>query len=243
MTLSLDHLTVRRNGCPVVDDVSLSISAGECVGLLGPNGAGKTTLLRAAMGLMPFEGQSSLAALPERERARQCAWLPQARDIAWPMSVEDLVALGRLPHDTPGTNEVDDAIEKMGLSMMRDRPATELSGGEQARVLIARTLAQNTPFLLADEPIAGLDPAAQIATMRLFADLATEGRGVLVSLHDLGLAARHTTRLILMQAGRLVADGPPKDVMTPANLAEVFGITAHMAETAHGTLLQPLDVL
>ncbi|MCR8546507.1 ABC transporter ATP-binding protein [Salipiger sp. P9] len=245
--LSLDALTVRRGQCPVVDGVTLSIEPGECVGLIGPNGAGKTTLMRAALGLIPHAGQSSLSALPARERARAAAWLPQAREIAWPISVETLVALGRLPHDSRAgalrADAVGAALSRMGLEGFRQRKATELSGGEQARVLIARALAQEAPLLMADEPIAGLDPAAQIATLRIFEDLAQEGHAVLTSLHDLTLAARHCTRLILLDRGRLAADGPPLEVLTEDTLAQVFHLRAHMLQTEHGPLLQPLGVL
>lgn len=237
------HLTVRRDACPVVDDASFEIGPGECVALLGPNGAGKTTLMRAALGFLPFEGTSSLADLDAGTRARACAWLPQAREIAWPLPVERIVTLGRLPHATPGTDIVDQSMARMGLQQHRTRPASELSGGEQARVLIARALAQDTPLLMVDEPIAGLDPAAQIATMRVFAELAEAGRGILVSLHDLGLAVRHCTRAIVMFEGRIVADAAPRDVLTPDTLATVFGITAHFAETHQGPLFQPLNVL
>lgn len=240
--IRLVNMTVRRDACPVVDAASLTLNPGECVGLIGPNGAGKTTLMRAALGLLPFEGTSSLARLSAAERAKTCAWLPQARDVSWPMSVERIVALGRLPHQG-GDGAVDKAIAALGLGAMRTRPATALSGGEQARVLIARMLAQETPFLFADEPIAGLDPAAQIDTMRLFSRLAQEGRGVLVSLHDLGLAARHCTRLVLMQAGRIVTEGKPEAVLSEKHLADVFRITAHMSQSDRGPLFQALDTL
>ena len=129
------------------------------------------------------------------------------------------------------------------MSAMRDRTATALSGGEQARVLIARALAQETPLILADEPIAGLDPAAQIAAMEVFRSLADEGRGVVAALHDLGLAARHCTRLVMMHMGRIVADGPPRAVLTPENLARVFRISAWSADTAQGPVFQPMEVL
>lgn len=242
--LALDALTVRRGECPVVDRASLVVGAGEVVGLLGPNGAGKTSLLRGALGLLPHEGHSSLAALPRAERARAAAFLPQAREIAWPVSVETLVALGRAPHGEadPAHPAVDRALARMGLAAFRSRPATALSGGEQARVLIARALAQETPLLLADEPAAGLDPEAQIRTMQVFADLAAEGRAVIVSLHDLGLAARHCTRLVLMHRGQIVADGAPRAVLTDENLATVFGVRGFHAETADGPVFQPVGV-
>lgn len=248
--LDLDNLTVTRSGRTPLAGVSLSVGPGEFVGLIGPNGAGKTTLMRAALGLIPSTGRSSLAALPPAARAAQAGWMPQAREIAWPVTVEMLVMLGRTPHlppgGHPGTHDraaVDHALERMDLTTLRLRRATELSGGEQARVLIARLLAQDTPLVLADEPTSGLDPAHQITAMQTFAGLAAEGRAVVASLHDLGLAARHCTRLVLLEAGRVAADGPPAAVLTTENLARVFGITAHFAQTPDGPVFQPLGVL
>ena len=237
-------LTARLGGREVLRGVTMRLEAGECVGLIGPNGAGKTTLMRAALGLVPHGGASSLAALGPLERARRAAWLPQSREIAWAVSVRDLVALGRHPH--PGDRGADDAavaaaMARMSLGPLAAREATRLSGGEQARVLIARALAQETPLILADEPVAGLDPAGQIETMRLFAGLAAEGRAVLVSLHDLGLALRHCTRLVMMHEGRAAADGPPAEVLSPARLRDVFGIRAHLARTPDGPVLMPLE--
>jgi iron complex transport system ATP-binding protein len=248
--LALHDLTVFRGECPVVDHVSLSVSAGECVGLIGPNGAGKTTLMRAALGLERFGGTSSLASLDAVTRARTAAFLPQSRQIAWPVDVETLVALGRVPHlprgHRPGAVDraaIDDALHRLRLDGFRQRIATQLSGGEQGRVLIARALAQQSPLLMADEPIAGLDPAQQISTMQVFSELAEEGRAVIVSLHDLGLAARHCTRLILMHQGRLVADGTPEKVLTPDLMAQVFGISIWRQDSPMGPVFQPMEVL
>ncbi len=243
MLLRLDDLTVRRGGAAVVAGVSATVGPGEVIGLVGPNGAGKTSLMRAALGLLAHEGCSSLAQLAPGPRARAAAWLPQAREIAWGMPVEAVVRLGRMPHGGGGTVAVERALARMGLQDLRGRAATELSGGEQARVLIARALAQEAPLLLADEPIAGLDPAAQIATMQVFAGLAAAGGAVVASLHDLGLAARHCTRLWVLSHGRLVADGAPRAVLTPGLLAEVFHIRAHFAETAEGPVFQALELL
>jgi len=248
--LDLDALDVTLRGRPVLRGVALRVAPGEVVGLIGANGAGKTTLMRAALGLVPFSGRSSLAALPAAARARAAAWMPQAREIAWPVPVETLVRLGRLPHGATGARmtaadarAVEAALARMDLAGLRHRTATRLSGGEQARVLIARLLAQETPLVLADEPVAGLDPAHQIATMDSFARLAAEGRAVLVSLHDLGLAARHCTRLVLLSGGRVVADGPAGQVLTPALLRAHFGIRAHFAQTPDGPVFQPLAVV
>lgn len=245
--LTLKDLRVTRHGRTVLDGVDLEIGEGEFLGLLGPNGAGKTTLLRAALGLLPAAGRSSLAALDIAERARTAAFMPQGREIAWPMPVEALVALGRIAHPAAARAAdraaIDRAIAALGLAPLRHRPATELSGGEQARALIARALAQETPILIADEPVAGLDPAAQISTMRLFARLAAAGGTVIASLHDLGLAARHCTRLVLLHEGRIAADGPPETVLTADNLARVFGVTGHLVRDAGGLLFQPLDLI
>ena len=243
--LSLDNLTVKRGECPVVDAVSLTVAAGEFFGLIGPNGAGKTSLLRGALGVLPSLGTSTLARLDPAARAKAAAFLPQGREIAWPVSVETLVALGRSPHSAADAKDpaVTRALARMGLENYRSRSATALSGGEQARVLIARALAQDAPLLLADEPAAGLDPEAQIRTMQVFRDLAEEGRGVVASIHDLGLAARHCTRLVLLHRGRKVADGAPRDVLSPENLAEVFGVRGFHAETEDGPVFQPLGVI
>lgn len=248
--LSLDALSVTRHQRPLFAGVSFDVKAGEFIGLIGPNGVGKTTLMRAALGLIPAGGHSSLAALDTRVRARRVAWMPQTRDIAWPVTVETLVALGRIPHLGAGgrlsaqdQTHVERALTRMGLIPLRDRRVTRLSGGEQARVLIARMLAQDTPLLLADEPISGLDPAHQIATMQVFASLARDGHAVIASTHDLGLAARHCSRLILLGPGAIAADGPPAEVLSADNLARIFGVTAWFEQTPQGSIYQPLEVI
>ena len=248
--LTLTDFSVARGPCDVLRDVSLSVGAGECVGLLGPNGAGKTTLMRGALGLMPHRGHSSLTALPLKTRAKTVAWLPQAREIAWPVTVETVIALGRLPHLAAGASPapedqtaIDSAMSRMGLDSYRGRIATQLSGGEQARVLIARALAQATPVLMVDEPAAGLDPAHQIALMQTLAQEARGGRIVVASMHDLGLAARYCTRLVVLWRGGIAADGPPEAVLTPELLADVFQIRAHIAHSSDGVIVQPVGVV
>ena len=248
--LTVNNLSVTLRNRNALQRVSFEVVEGECIGLLGPNGAGKTTLLRAMLGLISHEGQSSIAEMAPAARARTAAWMPQAREIAWPVTVETLVMLGRIPHMSSGQQpkkedhiEVNTALAKMDLDSFRTRTATRLSGGEQARVLIARALAQNTPLIVADEPVAGLDPAHQIATMETFAVLARTGRSVIVSLHDLGLAARHCTRLILLSDGEIAADGSPADVLTLDRMADVFGIRAFYQDTEDGPVFQPLEVI
>jgi iron complex transport system ATP-binding protein len=243
--MTLDKLSVFRGDCPVVDNVTLALEPGDFLGLIGPNGAGKTTLMRAALGILEHEGSSSLTALSQSDRAKQAAWLPQIREIAWGLSVRDLVGLGRLPFGPIQKNDahVEAAIIKMDLGAFSDRIATQLSGGEQARVLIARALAQDTPILMADEPTASLDPANQISTLKIFSELAQDGRGIRSSIHDLGLAARYCTKLALLDRGKLVAFGSADEVLTPDNLQTVFSIEAHYEKTKEGVIFQPLSAL
>jgi iron complex transport system ATP-binding protein len=243
--MTLDKLSVFRGDCPVVDNVTLALEPGDFLGLIGPNGAGKTTLMRAALGILEHEGSSSLTALSQSDRAKQAAWLPQIREIAWGLSVRDLVGLGRLPFGPIQKNDahVEAAIIKMDLGAFSDRIATQLSGGEQARVLIARALAQDTPILMTDEPTASLDPANQISTLKIFSELAQDGKGIISSIHDLGLAARYCTKLALLDRGKLVAFGSADEVLTPDNLQTVFSIEAHYEKTEEGVIFQPLSVL
>ena len=248
--LSIYQLSVSLGAQRIISNADLTIDAGEVVGLIGPNGAGKTTLMRAMLGLIPFSGQSSLASLTESARARAVAWMPQERHIAWPIEVQALVMLGRLPYrawpaapSKADWQAVHAAMQQVDLVGFAARRATELSVGERTRALIARALAQQTPLLMADEPIAGLDPAHQMSTMQTFVDLAHQGNSVLLSIHDLGLAARYCTRLILLGEQRVVADGLPAEVLSAQNLAKIFGIKAHLENTANGLIFQPLRVL
>ncbi|TKT80236.1 ABC transporter ATP-binding protein [Aquamicrobium sp. LC103] len=251
MSLVAERVSVELAGRRIVEDASFSLARGEVVGLLGPNGAGKSTLMRAIAGHLPHSGSASLdgadlATLSALERARLVAHLPQARVIAWPLSVRNVVGLGRMPWRSfaRGFSENDraicaEAMELMDVGDLADRPATELSGGEQARVLIARAVAQDTPVLIADEPASGLDPAHQMTMMAALRRLATKDRAILVSLHDLTLAARWCDRVVLMRDGRIAADGPPAAILTPECLQSVFGIVAHIDHDRGGMILAP----
>ncbi len=246
--LALTGFSVLSAGRRVVSDVDLIVREGEFVGLLGPNGAGKTSLLRGALGLLDVQGHSSLLELDRHSRARHAAWMPQERTVAWPISAESLVRLGRLPHGGRGTHLIDEravdaAFRRTGTDLLRGRKATEVSGGELARLLIARLVAQETPLILADEPIAGLDPAAQLQTMQLLAELARQGRGLMVSLHDLGLAARFCTRLVLLKQGAVMADGRPELALSDAAIADVFSVSAYRADTPYGPIVQPIATI
>ncbi|KPV39060.1 ABC transporter [Thiohalorhabdus denitrificans] len=243
MSLTAEALTLEQGGTAVVHGVSLGLQPGEVAGILGPNGAGKSTLLRALAGLhTPAQGEARLNGerlhrFRGRDRARELGYLPQAATVHWPLPVERVVALGRLPHLGPwqrlGSEDayaVDRALAATGVEELRDRPVTQLSGGERARVLLARVLAGEPSILLADEPVAGLDPYHQVHFMELVRDYAHQGRTVALVLHDLNLAARFCDRLFLMDEGELVAQGTPKEVLDPRHLDEVFGIRAVYGE-------------
>ncbi len=254
MLLDVENLTASLGGRPILNGISFSVTTGEFVGLIGPNGSGKSTLLRAVLGLIPSKGAlafgvSDTVRLSARERAHQIAYVAQDREIAWAVSVYMLVTLGRAPHranfatlSARDREIVERAMVHMKVEEFRSRPATELSGGEKNRVLIARALAQDTPLLVADEPTAGLDPSYQIALVRLFVDHAARGRSVIASMHDLSLAARWCTRLLLIDAGKIVADGPPSAVLTPQTLRDVYGVEAYFGKAAGGLLIQPIDL-
>lgn len=237
--VALIDARVARGGKLLLDGVSLAIQPGELVVLAGPNAAGKTTAMRALLGLEPLVsgsaqmGGTEVRHLNPTERARRAAWLPQHRSFAWPLPVGRAVELGRYAWGGAAARSmaqdreaVEAALAACGLDGLRNRAVDTLSGGEQARVHLARVLAARTPVILADEPTGMLDPAQADATLDLLAARARDGAAVLVVLHDLVLAARKADRVVLMQAGRVVADGPPRTALAPERLAAVFAIAA-----------------
>jgi iron complex transport system ATP-binding protein len=247
-SLSASELSVRLGGARIVDRATLALQGGELVALIGPNGAGKTTLIRALAGLLPADGQVTLDGRPlaqfsPRERARHIAYLPQGHVFHWPMAVAAVVALGRHPHadalaplSQADRAAVARALAATAAEAFADRAVTSLSGGERARVALARALASEAPILLADEPTQSLDPRHQLVVMELLARAAHNGAAVLAIVHDLALAARYADRVIVMDRGRLVAEGPPRAVFTPQRIAAVFGVETTIIETDVGAL-------
>jgi len=233
--LATTGLTVSLGGHEILRDVSCSFETGEFVALIGPNGAGKSTLLKSLAGLQDYSGQitldrQSLGLIERRERARTIGYLGQSGQAHWPISVEALVSLGRLPfgdeNDQNGAAAIETALADCDLLPLRHRAVTALSGGERARVLLARVLAGQPKILLADEPVAGLDPTHQLDVMTTLHDKAAGGAAVIVVLHDLSLAVRFAERIILLHNGVVAANGTPDDVITPENLADCYGIEA-----------------
>jgi iron complex transport system ATP-binding protein len=252
MEIVVHDLTVQLGGSARVDRVSLTLRPGRLVGLLGPNGAGKTTLLRTLAGLRaPDEGVvrydgRCLAELGRLTLARRLAYLEQSSEAHWPLRADHVVALGRLPHRRFGRTAlpgdaaaVDRAISAVDAEGFRDRPMHALSGGERARVLLARAFAVESQWLLADEPVAALDPSHQLGVMEQLRNAARRGMGVVVVLHDLTLASRFCDRLVLMADGRVIGDGAPRDVLTDEAAATAYGVTLARAAVEDATLIAP----
>ena len=216
--------------------VSAELRAGEVTAICGPNGAGKSSLLAALAGLLKYDngevllGGQPLACIAPEKRAKVIGYLPQAPEIAWDVSVETLVSLGRLPWKGAPAGEtaqaIEDAIAAMDLADLRRRPVSRLSGGERARALAARVLAGRPQWLMADEPLANLDLAHAASLMARLKDQARGGAGVLLVLHDLAGAMNHADRVLVLEAGRLVGDGKPADTLGERAIAQTWGVSA-----------------
>jgi len=258
--LKAHAITVTAGGATLLREASLAVAPGEIVAVLGENGAGKSTLLKVLAGdLAPRAGGISmndrpLAAWRPRERARVRAVLPQNAALAFGFTALETVLIGRYPHSqgAPQAHDYDvarAALARLDAGRLEARIVTTLSGGELARVQLARVLAQLWPgeiagarYLLLDEPTASLDPAHQHLALRVAASLAREHRiGVIAVLHDINLAAQYADRVVLLKHGRVLADGPPRAVLTPEALGACFGIEATVL--AHPRSDRPLVVV
>jgi len=216
-----------------LSSVSVALHPGQVTAICGPNGAGKSSLLACLAGLLtPQAGAvtldgAALTSLAPRERARVLGYLPQQGEVAWDLSVETLVSLGRLPWKAGAAADRaagDAALAALDLKELRQRPLSSLSGGEQARVLLARVLAGEPRWILADEPLANLDLAHQLGLLGQFRALAAQGVGVCLVLHDLAQAMNHADRVIVLDSGCVAADGPPQEALTEALIEQVWKV-------------------
>jgi len=226
VTLAARALTVAKR----LADVSVSLEPGRITAICGPNGAGKSTLLQCLAGLIePDGGQVLLGGAPlppGRERAQRIGYLPQVGEVAWDLSVAGLAALGRLPHGDRGEAQVAAALAAVDLAHLALRPVSTLSGGERARALLARVLAGEPGWILADEPLAALDLAHQLALLARLREAADRGAGVVLVLHDLALAMNHVDGVLVLDRGTLAADGTPAEALSEDAIARVWGLTA-----------------
>jgi iron complex transport system ATP-binding protein len=253
--LSARNVSVIRGRRNIVDDATMALNAGELTILAGPNGAGKTTLARAMAGVLAFNGSvtfdgGDLTAMPPRARARALAYLPQGHQFHGPLIVSIIVALCRETHADPFSQQsaadraaIQRAMEATATEDFATRTITTLSGGERARVAMARALATEAPVLIADEPTASLDERHQLIVMELLQQIAHQGAAVLAIIHDLTLAMRFADRVVLMNEGRIVANDTPPLALTPDRIAAVFGISVNRVETPDGPLLIPSRAL
>ena len=239
--ISTHRLTVDTR----LKDASVELHTGDVLGLIGPNGAGKSTLLNALAGIVESEGEihindCSADSFDSRHRAQLVGLLPQSVNSAWSINVTDVVELGRLPWGDNDATAIQQAIESAGIQEFSQRKIDTLSGGERARVWLARVLAGQPTILLADEPIANLDIHYQIAVMDVLKQYADENHSVIVAIHDLSLAARYCDRLCLMNQGEIVATGTPEEVLKPELLTKTFGIAVDVNLTHNPPIVFPL---
>lgn len=228
MILACEKLTVPGR----LTDITAALRPGELTAICGPNGAGKTTLLRALAGLEAGAvtlGETPLATIPQRRRAQEIGYLPQHANPAWNLTAEALVRLGRLPHRTSRAEDdaaVHAALTALDAAPLAARGIHTLSGGERARVLLARVLAGQPRWILADEPLASLDLAHAAALLAHFRKLADQGIGVVLVVHSLAHAMNHADRVIVLQNGRLAADAPPGAALSEELIEHVWGVQA-----------------
>lgn len=250
--LDARHITVCVDGRALLDDVTLTLAPGSMTALLGPNGAGKSTLIKVLAGILSStDGTVDLGGRPLRsfsrpEIARLCAYLPQQTASRFEMRVEDVVALGRYPHlrrwagfTRTDRDRVDAAMNRVGVARLRHRTLPTLSGGERQRTFLARSLAQEAPILLLDEPMTGLDIGGQLELIHLLKELQGDGHTILAAVHDLRTAVDCFPRALLLHQGRLVGDGPTDTVLSGRPLETAFGVRA---QTGYGVHFTPIPM-
>ncbi len=253
IVFAANDLSVELGKTGILQDLTFSVARGSWVGLLGPNGSGKTTLLRALGGLLPYTGRlhlqdRQLNMWKDRERAQQIAFVRQHSSLDFDFTVREVVELGLAPHlnwlDQPSAEQrehIQDALADTDLLAFADRLVSTLSGGEQQRVQLAQALAQDASILLLDEPTAHLDVHHQYDLMERIRGLVQSGKTVIAAFHDLAFAARYTDQLVILDRGRLVADGTASEVLTSDLIRSVFRMEAEVSEESHAVQVRYLS--
>ncbi len=249
--LSVKNVTVAFNGMKAVNHVSFDLGGGTLAGLIGPNGAGKTTLLRAIANLIPFNGRICLdgedvTSITRSSLAKQISYLAQGHICHWPLQVRHVVALGRHPHlpafgrlSSMDEQIIADVMVRADVGQFAERNVLTLSGGERARVMLARALVGGGQLLLADEPVASLDPFHKLQIMDLLKALAAAGQTVVVVTHDLTLAARFCDQLILLCRGKIIAQGDVDNVLSDEAVAEAYHVDLVRAQHKQTSYVLP----
>jgi iron complex transport system ATP-binding protein len=250
--IELRHVSVRLGATEALKDFSLAVETGEWVALIGPNGAGKTTALRALCGLVPYSGEVTIdgvdiRSLGRRNLARQAAFVPQIPETPPELTVAEYVLLGRTPYlayfGTEGREDrlaAERALERLELRELAARSLGSLSGGELQRAVLARALAQEAPILLLDEPTTALDLGRQQQALELVHALRDGGLTIVTTMHDLTLAGQYADRLVLLDRGQTVADGPPHEVLSELNVASFYGANVRVVRDEGGVFVLPL---
>ena len=250
--LAIKNSSVTLDNNDILKDVSFDLPRGKLVGLIGPNGAGKSILVRSILGLVEnAQGQillddKNLSDFSLKEKAQHISYAPQGAPVHWPLNVDHLVSLGLIPHLSPWqslsleqNNLIQKALQKTDVLHLSNRCVTTLSGGERARVMLARAMVTGSQYLLADEPTPALDPYHQIKIMEILKELAWANHGVLVVLHDLNMAHKYCDQLILLNDGIIISQGTPNEVLTDQNLSDAYQIKVHRIKNNHETFLIP----
>jgi iron complex transport system ATP-binding protein len=250
--LTVEKLTIGHDGKAIGSDISFLLLSGETLSLLGPNGSGKTTLFKSLLrliepigGTVRVDGQD-ISGWPRAEIARCFGYVPQAGGGTFPFTVREMVLMGRTAHlstfASPGPKDweaAEEALQRLGIASLAERPYPQLSGGERQLSLIARALAQEPRFLILDEPTASLDFGNQVRVLQQIRQLADSGIGIVLSTHHPDQAFVLGGRALLLRDGRLAAAGPVEDVITPARLKHLYGIDVQVLETPQGPVCLP----
>jgi iron complex transport system ATP-binding protein len=245
--IRLENVSARRGGRLVLDDITVAMRPGHLTAVIGPNGAGKSSMLDIAAGLKRPEGgivyvdSEDIRTIGRRRLARRRAYLPQRAGVDWPISVERVVALGLTPSlpafgDLPSAMAlaIDEALEACDLLPLRERPATQLSGGELARTMLARAIVGKPDILIVDEPTAGLDPRHSIDAVRRLRARADAGCAVVMAIHDLDLALNYADAIIALHGGRLLAEGPTVTTATDSLLSTLYDVPVRVTQDTDG---------